>query len=413
MLLDKQHRKTGLLGNVSRLVLHLHGSLEIEILNQKLATTPEIQWLQRLRLKRRFLFQLPSWQQKKQPSPIVAQQHTAKTTIPAHIWQRDINPVKESPIQFDVVHFDNHTTALIFSWSHILMDARGAEILLRQLGNDLSETENFQFLPEVEAEEPILEQLNRAKLAKAFLIDGKIRIPSLLVAAPPTRQKNSYTIIQFTEEETQQIDAHARQHKLRLGKSPLLLAAAMRTFNTVLEEKGLEKRIFQVPIPQDQRRKGVFGPVMSNQVSYLFYRLNEADLDNISTTIQQISQQMLEQIRNQIPKNYAAMMAIARRLPLPVYSHLVKSPTKGALASFFFSDTGASLDEFQNFLGHPLLDAIHYPPNAGYPGLTIIFMTVHNKLKAVIGHTEASANAEEIKRFEQELRRNLLPHAEA
>jgi len=195
---------------------------------------------------------------------------------------------------------------------------------------------------------------------------------------------------------------------VRFGKSPVFLATAIRSFNQLLEGKGKKGNSFWVPIPQDQRRKGALGPIMANQVSFLFYRLFPEALSDMKSTVDEISKQMIDQIRNRIPQSYKIMMAFSRRMPMWLYSRIVKSPTKGAFASFFFSDTGNSLEGFDHFQGIPVTDAVHYPPNAGYPGFTVVFMLFQNKLKVVVAHTDNSADDMAMARFEEALREDLL-----
>ena len=163
-----------------------------------------------------------------------------------------------------------------------------------------------------------------------------------------------------------------------------------------------------MPIPQDQRKKGAWGPVLANQVSFLFYRLFPEVLSDMKATVDEISKQMIDQIRNRIPQSYKIMMAFSRRMPMWLYSYIVKSPTKGAFASFFFSDTGNSLEGFDQFAGIPIMDAVHYPPNAGYPGFTTVFMLFQNRLKVVVAHTDASADTMAIEQFEKAIRKDLL-----
>jgi hypothetical protein len=117
---------------------------------------------------------------------------------------------------------------------------------------------------------------------------------------------------------------------------------------------------------------------------------------------------MVGQMRSGIPASYGIMMGLLRRLPLWLYGHIAKSPTKGALASFFFSDTGSTLDDFTAFCGLPVNDAVHYPPNGGYPGFTVIFMGFQEQLRAVIAYTEAGVSGEDLALFEASLRENLF-----
>ena len=200
---------------------------------------------------------------------------------------------------------------------------------------------------------------------------------------------------------------HKEARIIGLGKDVVILNVAS-SIQLIVEQNLLTDKGFWIPIPQDRRRKGAFGPVLSNQVSFLFYKLFPEHLESMKVAVDSISEQMISQMRTGIPKSYNIMMDLSRRLPMWLCNRLMKAPTKGAMASFFFSDTGNSLDNFDSFLGYSVKDAIHYPPNAGYPGFTVVFMTFQQQLSVIIGYTKASADAKDIALFEETLRKDLM-----
>lgn len=412
VLLDKHHRKVGLQGNVSRFTLDLNGQPDIKALEQSVNDDPYFRWLHQLRWKARWPFQLPVWRKSNQIVRIKINEHQSAETygLPDALWQYDIKPWKQAPYALDLIYRPNDISTLVFTWNHSLLDSRGAELLLRYLGGNLEDDKALIFLPPEEEELPAKEQLEHTQKVKAFLFDGKetkTRL-SLLLESKKSKAANRYHVIAFTADETQQIEENCKKYLVRFGKSPVYLATAIRSFNQLLETKGKKGDSFWVPIPQDQRRKGAWGPVLANQVSFLFYRLFPDVLSDMKATVDEISKQMIDQIRNRIPQSYKIMMAFSRRMPMWLYSYIVKSPTKGAFASFFFSDTGNSLDGFDQFADIPITDAVHYPPNAGYPGFTVVFMLFQGKLKVIVAHTETSADEKAITQFEKALRADLL-----
>ena len=123
-----------------------------------------------------------------------------------------------------------------------------------------------------------------------------------------------------------------------------------------------------------------------------------------------ISAAMMDQMRAGVPLSNSIMMDSMRYAPLWLYRYLVKSPTKGRLASFFFSDTGSSLDGMEAFMGHDLCQAVHYPPASAMPGWTCIFMRVKDRQQVVVSYPLSAQSEEEvlIDKFEQALRKELL-----
>ena len=104
-LLDQHHRKTGYLGNVSRLLLQLEGRVEATALQEVIDNDPVFQWLARLRLKNRFLFQLPIWSQQKKGGSMLVEVHQSTgdwLNLPDSVQQRDLNPKKGSPFLLDI-----------------------------------------------------------------------------------------------------------------------------------------------------------------------------------------------------------------------------------------------------------------------------------------------------------------------
>lgn len=410
LFLDRHHRATGRLGNVSRFAVYLQGAPDSEALRRRINDEPVLQWLSGLRLKATWPFQLPRWQHtgKRQPIPLFLHEAgQASRDLPESVWAADINVRRQSPFRFDLVKYTDGSSALVFSWNHIVMDARGAELLIRQLGQTDGTADSLQYLAPAEAPLPVMESLQHARKVKGFLLDGNPIRPALL-ADRPSRQYNKFHIIAFSETESRQVEVNCQKYLARFGKSPVLLAATLRAFQQLLGPAPTQDQQFWVPIPQDQRRKGVAGPVIANQVSFLFYRLRHTHLTDLQSAVNEISEQMISQMRAGIPKSYHIMMNLVRRMPIALYSHITKSPTRGALSSFFFSDTGNSLDDFTGFAGLPVADAVHYPPNAGIPGFTVIFMSVQNRLRAIVGYAPNGATADKPVVFERLLRKELL-----
>ena len=267
VFLDGHHRKYGNVGNVSRLVLLLDSEPKMDQLEQKLQSTPHLVWMHSLRLRTSSFFRIPAW--KSFPNEIKIHHHAKQVSQIADLKElinRDIDPKKEPPIQFDIVKLDNNW-GFVLSWNHILMDARGAEILLSQIELDSSITffasDNF---PD-EAWKMRIKEIN---VVKNFLVP-RVSAGLSLLQSKKTRVTNGFRIINFSKDETDRIDLETAQYKVGIATSSFYLAAVQSAFRTVSE---LSDKPSWIPVPQDQRRKGQLGPVMSNQVSFLFIPFN-------------------------------------------------------------------------------------------------------------------------------------------
>ena len=131
-------------------------------------------------------------------------------------------------------------------------------------------------------------------------------------------------------------------------------------------------------------------------------------MTSLKEIVSDLRNQMMDQMRARLPQSYFIMMDSMRRFPKWLYQYLVASPTKGALASYFYSDTGQSLMGLDRFAGCYVLDATHYPPNSAFPGLTIIFMRFKGCQKIIFAYPDMENMKDKMDKFESVLKRNLL-----
>jgi len=113
-------------------------------------------------------------------------------------------------------------------------------------------------------------------------------------------------------------------------------------------------------------------------------------------------------MRAESPAHYSIMLDFLRRLPGLIYRRMLKSPTQGLMASFFYSDTGDSLQDFDAMFGQSVSVAIHYPPNMHPPGLTFIFSRFQGALQVTLGYMEPEVSPAEANLLLNFLRNTLL-----
>ncbi len=403
LLLDRSGKKTDA-GNIARLVLHLDNVPNVEAIQRKLQH-PYFKWLNDLQLDTGWFFQAPKW--KRIADGGAPQLHVDDLTGAEPL--EDLSQFKlpnDQLINFGLYLLKGQQAAFTITWHHALMDSKGVELAARYISGQLDEEQFTHFLPKPGHKMRVLEQLNHAREVKNFLVSGE-RQPVAALPVQNTSRKGYYSI-DFSKEETQYIEKDRAKKFVRFGRSPFLLASSVRGFHQLLQKKKVEAQRFWVPVPQDRRRKGAFGPVMTNQVSFLFYELFPQHLESLKTCSDAISQQMMEQMRSGIPKSYEAMMDLFRWMPMPLYSYLVKGPTNGAIGSFFFSDTGYSLKGFEQFQDCAITDAIHYPPFAPRPGMTMIYMTFRDRLRLMLAYDKSVLGKGDLQLLEGGIRGNLV-----
>lgn len=163
-----------------------------------------------------------------------------------------------------------------------------------------------------------------------------------------------------------------------------------------------------VPIPLDRRKRGVQAPVLGNQVTFLFYRIPQAALESIGSCVTTLIAQMKDLMRSDNPRHYLIMMDFLRRVPGWLYRMQLTSPTNGQMASFHYSDTGDSLDLYDQLFACTVTNAIHYPPSMYPPGITFVFSRYRGAVQLTLGYMESILTDAELEQLLSELQLGLL-----
>lgn len=400
VFLDEHHRRYGYRGNVSRLVMSIEGRPDWQSITNDIINNPFVQWLCTLRLQTSNFFRFPRWKQVGETFSDIQRHviYTENVFDAKHVFAKDIRSDRESSLQFDFIEMPT-SSAIVFSWNHIVMDARGIETLMHAI---INKEEITYFNTATEDNLPWKQRLVSINKVKDFLLPN-VKNGISKFANEKMRKENAYHVLQFTKEETKQIDATAQVLKVGIAKSSFYLAATQMAF----AENNMPTEPAWIPVPQDQRRKGQLGPIMANQVSFLFYSA-KPDNDSVASLVTSFRNQMMNQMRARLQQDYHVMMDSMRRFPSWLYRHLVASPTSGALASYFYSDTGYSLEGIGAWHGCKITDATHYPPNSAFPGLTIIFMRFDDRQKVIMSYPDDDTHRRRINKLANDIRNNLL-----
>lgn len=409
--LDRKLKKTHQTGYISHMSIHLAETLQVSELLKALRGSEVFCWLSRIAFSAGIpFFQIPKWKIKSNQNEFRIYQHYSDSyDLPQDVIDKDPRSVYGANFVFHIIHHPDQSSTLVFTWHHTIMDAHGAEALIRSLGQNLPPIEQKHWCSSKVTKEPVLQKLNKAKDAKNFM-KARSKGPLALLQQPASTGKGQtfYDFIDFSEEESLLIDASSVTCGARFRKSSYYMTASCMALNTILKTRGSTEGTFLIPVPQDQRKRGAPGPILSNQVSFMFYRLEREQLDSLPDSIKASTEQMMDQMRQEMPKTYMSMMELMRRMPLTLFSKLVEAPTKGNYASFFFSDTGDSVKGFDKFLNFDIKDIHHYPPNMTPPGLTIVFTQFRNRLRVVIARGSNILTTEELATLKQQLRTLLI-----
>lgn len=429
--IDRRMRRTGMAGNICRIVIRLEGGPDAERFRQRVAASPVFDWLGCIRMKRRFPGFPPAWRTSSQRTGIF-HEHTANGTagdipdsLPPALLERELRADRNPAIALDFVRHADGSAHLVFSWNHALLDVRGVEMLLRLLHTD-NKTGN----------PPAAEDLVNPDQTRFNLLRRWLSLPRRMMTArgslalinktcpeplfslqpslrPAAACQHHYRIVNFSENETAQIDEHGQRLNAGFRRSLFYLAATIQAVHAIAQRRGGASGAYLVPMPHDLRRRDANRPIFSNQISFLFYRIEPALADRLPETIAELARQMMDQAHDRTPESFAAAMEMFKPMPLDFYVYRLGRPTRGKFASFFFSDAGETCAGMDVLLGGRITAVTHLAPTSRPPGLTVVFSRFRKQLSAVLAYVEDCLSAEEVNGLEGGLRAALAGEATA
>ena len=413
LVLDKHAKKHSAGGNVMRKIFYFTNPLSYNKINDILKSSPVIYWLCNIKLVPGMLMKLPCWQYTDRNNEIVLLEHHAdvEDEIPDSILNRDITIASTRFIEADLVHYPSGGCAFILSWNHILLDAKGTTLLFEHL-NLLSENkpQSFDiFFPGKEKKTNIVTYIrNMYKVKKFVQTSSKPPVSSVACSSLKTGEGKTLTkIISFNVEETKKINANAFKTGSRFGPTLYLVACCTHVINFLNQQKNKAGDIW-LPIPYDGRLRGAAGPLISNCVSFLFYRIAANEIKTIPQTVKTLSTQMTAQIKEGIPQRYSMFLNMMRHVPLWLYYFLISRTGKGVFASFLYTSTGDNFNNLKSLFGEPIRNLNMIPALTFPPGLTFVFLKHDGELNINIAYSPDVINNNELHLIEEKIKEILL-----
>lgn len=419
---DSRMRQVGLPGNICCAVMKLGKGFSVDTLRRRIADSPLLNWLAKARIVRPVpLIFPPLWRSIGDPQPILFEHNTlngcdsSPTFLPAAVSRHKLNADTGPGLVFDVVRHADGTSHLYISWNHTLLDARGLDLLLNHLNGQPGapaspSVQDFispkQFGWDLAGWWPNIKQARGS--VKWLNESGKDPIFSLVPPDRPAQCRNHRHLISFTPEDTARIDARCQQFNCGFRRSHFYLAACLRALHSLALQRGNQDGAYLVPVPHDTRRRGSKGPIFSNHLSILFYRIDPKFAGRISDILGELSRQMTDQIRDRFPDSCMAALDMFKPLPLRYYVHHLGKPTRGKFASLSFSDSGETCASLSDLCGGEIQDVTHLVPTWRPPGITIVFLRFRNRLSAMVSTVDDCLNSLEVDALDRDIRRALL-----
>ena len=161
-------------------------------------------------------------------------------------------------------------------------------------------------------------------------------------------------------------------------------------------------------MPHDTRKRGANGPIFSNHLSILFYRIEPKIAGSLADILGELSRQMTNQIRDKFPESCMAALGMFKPLPLGFYVNHLGKPTRGKFATFSFSDSGETCAGMKELWGGKILEVTHLVPAWRPPGLMVVFLRFGNRLSLQISWVDDCMTLAEADRMERGVRQALL-----
>jgi len=405
LLLYYRMRKAGQAGNISRIEYTLESSANLGELRQQLLKNSVLLDVLSLGFTR-VPFKIARWK-KSNPLPENAViLHATPVNGPAHnnLLNNPIDPTN-GLVRIDLFENDKAEKQVLISMHHALFDHRGMKNFVLGI-NSGRHVGAFIYNIEKRPWMLVLRQSFQA-VRFAFLSTG-LGMVSLVNRKVTSSPISTYEFIRFTEHETDRIEKNAVINGAILSKSVFYMAAAMRSIGDMAERKSISGKFVWLAAPHDMRKKGEAGHLIGNAISFLYFRLNRAELSEMKTAVTSIQKQLKYMIKNQMVQKQDSFLHLFRNVPLPVYRAMTDLASGGKVASLAFSDLGDQQFPATHILDCPITRTSYLPPVPARPGISIVCNKEHGKLSLTIGLIKGLLSGPETEELLTGLRSMLL-----
>jgi hypothetical protein len=420
---DLRMREAGLPGNACCAILKLGAAFDPGLLRRRMAGSPIMNWLARVEACRVLPAVFPPrWRLADRPEPMLFE-HPAEPGnadkpwfLPPAVAQRELHADRAPGLVFDVFRHADGSHHLFVSWNHTHLDARGLDLLLNHLNSDdpakaEAAAKNFIHPGQIEGSfGRWWASVGKARGSVKWLNESGAE-PMFSLLPPggrPAACRNHYRVVYFDAETTARIDARCQKFNCAFRRSHFYLAASLRALHTIAVQRANRDGAYLIPVPHDTRKRGASGPIFSNHLSILFYRIDPQFAGKLGGILGELSRQMTDQIRDGFPEACMAALNMFKPLPLGFYIKHLGKPTRGKFAAFSFSDSGETCAGMTNFCGGRISEVTHLVPAWRPPGLMLVFLRFAGRLSVQISWVDDCFAAAEAEELERGIRQGLL-----
>ncbi|MBS1928953.1 MAG: hypothetical protein IT254_01700 [Chitinophagaceae bacterium] len=413
LMLDLHARKHGAGGNVMRKVFYFQYRINAERIRHTLHQSPGMHWLCNIKLCKGFLFAKPFWKYRNENRQvnILLHEEVEEGLIPEMILKREMPVGSAAYIEVDILFFTSGKSALVFSWNHILIDARGSALFFEHLNRiaDGTVDEPSALFPPQENEPGLWTYIRNMYKVKAFIEQSSHKpVSSIADKDLKIKKDNSRSlVISFSPEEAEQIQRSGIKAGSKFGPTHYYLSCCAIMIHRLLSKRGRPGPLW-IPVPYDGRLKGGLGPLFSNHVSFIFYRFEVEQLASIPLIVKELGKQMTDQIRIRMPGKYNMLLNMMRHFPLWLYYFLISRTGEGSIASFLYTSTGENFSHLPVLLGEQVEHIGMVPALTFPPGFTFLFLKQQHGLHLNISYLPEVISEAELNFVIAEIKELLL-----
>ena len=305
-------------------------------------------------------------------------------------------------LRLDVLARRDQDAALVVSWSHLLVDGKGVELIVTELGrHDAQPGASDPEAGAVPAVRPTSEASSiREKFARSrAFVDHFSKLATTkfqsLGGPRPVAGPCYCRVITLDRSTTAMVNARAQEMASQLIHTPFFLAAAAIAHARVFEARGLGRGPQIITLPVQTRPKGAGGALFQNHVAILFFRLQAEDLCDVQSATHALLRQFTTMMRDRLDTSFSMMLDLMRWIPPRFYSMFLRAQMRGEITSFFHSYTGPFAPGLELFFGARVTAAWHIPVISTPPGTGLFVGERHGRLSLSMSWRQGAISEQE------------------
>ena len=346
--------------------------------------------------------------------------------LPLGVWRensaddarRRLDGIVNEPLACDGIHFNARVDVVTLpggkclaalSWSHLLLDGKGAELFLAELGRlaagiDLPDDAT----PRTAPPRTLWQKFRQTKPALDHLTGlQETGTPSL--GGPRARRgRGFYEVLTLDVAESDRVRARMEGVGAALFPFTFYVACVARAHDAVFRHRGREPRGYGISVPTQTRRRGARGPLFHNHVAVLYFNPRREHLASLETTTAAMKAQFAAMTRARISESFDTMLDLMRRVPTSVFLWIIRAQFRGEICTCFHSYTGPFAPALQEFAGGRVLNAYHLPCLGTPPGTGIFVGERDGRINVTLSWREGALDDAERRLMVRQLREDLL-----